>query len=393
MKTLKNIEKYEDKRVFIRTDYNVPMNDEGEITDDFRIRKTIPTLEYLLEKGSRIILGSHLGRPGGERIEKLSLEVVAARLAELFNAEITFFPEVKGMGVHQMVRDLKPGSILFLENLRFYPEEKKNSVSFAKELASLCDIYVNDAFGVSHRKHASVNALPRQIDRCAGGLLMQEELQHLKSLTSFNHGDGFCAIIGGSKVSGKIDVVRNLLDVVDVLLIGGAMAYTFIKAQGIEIGKSPVENDKIHIAKNILKGAKARNVKIVLPVDHVTAESADSEQIEVHENADFPADQYGFDIGPQTVQKFSEAISRAEHVFWNGPLGLFEKPQFEKGSISIAKVIADSDAEKVAGGGDSIALIKKAGVESQFNHISTGGGATLEFIKSGTLPAIEVLRS
>ncbi len=390
MKSLKEISVRE-KRVFLRTDFNVPM-ENGKITDTTRIEAALPTIKYLLERNVRLIIASHLGRPGGEKKPEYSMEPVAVKLSEYLDTKIIFFEDSIGMGVQQMVRDLKPGNILVLENLRFYKAEKKNEQFFARELAKLADVYVNDAFGVSHRKNASVYALPEMMEDKAAGFLIEKEVANLSKLFTFKHGDRFTAIIGGAKVSDKIGLLKSLLDNVDSMLIGGAMAYTFLAAKGIETGKSLVEKDKIAVAKEILRGAEARNVEIELPLDHIVASNIDSEETSVCGNSDFPENMMGFDIGEKTIEKYSRIIRNSKAIFWNGPMGVFEKEQFSKGSMEIANAVGNSEAYTVAGGGDSVAMIKKAGVTEKIDHISTGGGASLEFIQNKTLPCIELLK-
>jgi phosphoglycerate kinase len=390
MKSLKEISVRE-KRVFLRTDFNVPM-ENGKITDTTRIEAALPTIKYLLERNVRLIIASHLGRPNGEKNPDYSMEPVAVALTHYLDTKIIFFEDSIGMGVQQMVRDLKPGNILVLENLRFYKAEKKNEQFFARELAKLADVYVNDAFGVSHRKNASVFALPEMVEDKAAGFLIEKEVKNLSKLFTFKHGDKFTAIIGGAKVSDKIGLLKSLLDNVDSMLIGGAMAYTFLAAKGINVGKSLVEKDKISIAKDILKGAEARKVEIELPIDHIISTDIDSIDTELCDGINIPDKMMGFDIGPKTIEKYSRIIRNSKAIFWNGPMGVFEKEQFAKGSMEIAKSVALSEAYSVAGGGDSVAMIKKAGVSEKINHISTGGGASLEFIQNKTLPCIELLK-
>jgi len=368
------------------------MDNEGNITDSTRIEKALPTIRHALEHNARLIIASHLGRPDGEKISKYSMEPVAAKLAELLDRDIIFFEDCVGMGAQQMVRDLKPGQILVLENLRFYAEEEKNESSFAKELAKLCDVYINDAFGVSHRKHASVYALPELVSDKGMGFLMEVEVKELGKLLGMKRGDGFTAILGGAKVSDKIGIIRPLLDSADKLIIGGAMAYTFLAAKGIELGKSLVERDKIDIAKDILKSAEVRKVQVFLPVDHIASKEIDETDTKVCYNEFFPDDMMGFDIGPKTVENYIEAIKGSKHIFWNGPMGVFEKEIFAKGSIAIAHAVAESGAHTVAGGGDSVSLINMTGLENKFSHVSTGGGASLEFLKFGSLPGVDVLK-
>ncbi len=381
-----------EKRVLIRADFNVPMDANGQITNINRIERVIPTIKHALEHNARVIIASHLGRPNGEKNLKYTLEPVARKIAELMERDVIFFEDCVGMGAQQMVRDLKPGQILMLENLRFYQEELDNDSSFARGLAKLCDVYINDAFGVSHRINASVNALPKIVDTKGMGLLMEKEISELSKLLGFRHGDGFAAILGGAKVSDKIGLIRSLLDVADTILVGGAMAYTFLTAKGIDMGSSLVEHDKIAVAKDILKGAEARKVKFLLPVDHVAAESMDSVDTRYFTNDDFEDGFMGFDIGPETVELYSRALESAKYILWNGPMGVFEKPQFSKGSLDLAAAVAESGAHTVTGGGDSVSLMKNAGVTEKIDHISTGGGASLEFLKNHTLPGIEALK-
>jgi phosphoglycerate kinase len=381
-----------EKRVFIRTDYNIPLDNEGNITNINRIERTLPTIKHALEHNSRVILASHLGRPLGDRDPVYSLEPIATILAEVLERDVFFFEDCVGMGAQQMVRDLKPGQVLVLENLRFNPDEKKNSSVFARELTKMCDVYINDAFGVSHRKDASVNALPLMVDTKGMGLLMKKEIEELSKLIGLKRNDGFYSIIGGAKVLDKISIIRPMLDVVDRIMIGGAMAYTFLAAKGIKLGNSRIEEDKISIAREIIRGAEARGVDLLLPIDHVAADSIDSLETEIYTNENFPEDKMALDIGPQTVKMYVEKLEGCRYMFWNGPMGVFEKDQFAKGSIDLAKAVANLDAHTVAGGGDSVSLMKKAGVKDLFTHISTGGGASLEFLKNNTLPGIEVLK-
>jgi 3-phosphoglycerate kinase len=382
-----------EKRVFIRTDYNVPIDEEGNITNINRIERTLPTIKHALEHNARVIIASHLGRPkAGERDPMYSLEPIAAILAEVLEREVFFFEDCEGMGATQMVRDLKPGQVLVLENLRFNENEKKNSTSFARELAKLCDVYINDAFGVSHREDASVNALPKMVDTRGMGFLMKTELEELSKLIGLQRGDGFYSIIGGAKVLDKISIIRPMLEVVDRIMIGGAMAYTFLAAKGIRLGNSRIEEDKISIAKETIKGAHARGVDLLLPVDHIAADDINSTETEVYTNDNFPEDKMALDIGPETVKLYKEKLEGVKRLFWNGPMGVFEKEQFANGSIDLARAVVETDAYTIAGGGDSVSLMKKAGVKDRFTHISTGGGASLEFLKNNTLPGIEVLK-
>jgi len=391
IKSIKDIA-IREKRVFVRVDFNVPMDKQKNITDTTRIEAAIPTIRYALDHNAKVIVASHLGRPEGERKPEYSMEPVATKLAEIMNVDVVFFEDCIGMGAQQMVRELKPGQVLVLENLRFYPGEGDNDTAFAKELAKLCDVYINDAFGVSHRKNASVYALPLLMENKGMGFLMEKEITELGKLLNFKHGDGFIAILGGAKVSDKIGIIRSLLETADSLLIGGAMAYTFLATKGVKLGKSLVEVDKIPIAQEVLKGAEARKVKVFLPVDHVAAVSMETTDTKVFGNNDFPPDLMGFDIGPETVALYTEEVQKAKTIFWNGPLGVFEKEPFSHGSIALAKAVGDSSAHTVIGGGDSIAMMNEAGVANKIKHISTGGGASLEFLRDKTLPGVEALK-
>jgi phosphoglycerate kinase len=381
-----------EKRVFIRTDFNIPFDNDGKITDIERIERTLPTIKHALEHNSRVIIASHIGRPEIERDPAFSLEPVAAMLAELLDHDVFFFEDCVGMGAQQMVRDLKPGHILVLENLRYNEDERKNSSSFARELAKMCDVYINDAFGVSHRKETSVNALPQIIDTKGMGFLMKKEIDEISKFSGLKRGDGFYFIAGGSKTSEKLSTVRHMLEIADRILIGGSMAHTFLAAKGIRLGYSKVEEDKIGNAKEIIKGAEARGVELILPVDHIAAETVNSTETATYGNGDFPEGLSAFDIGPETLALFKEKLKGCKHLLWNGPVGVFEKKQFAKGSIDLAKAIAKLKAHIVAGGGDSAMLIKKAGVSEKFSYISTGGGAGLDLLKNGTLPGLDVLK-
>ncbi len=395
--------KLEGKKVFIRVDFNVPMDKNGEITDETRIEAAIPTIAYALEKGARVILASHMGRPDGKRVESMSLEPVAARLAKLIDTntllqdvEVIFPEDCIGEHVKELVNDLKPHKqILLLENLRFHAEEEAGDDDFARQLAGLADIYINDAFGAAHRKHASVYKIAKFFDRNhkAAGLLMKAEIQGLSILDQPER--PFVAIMGGAKVSDKITVLETLLERVDEVLIGGAMAYTFLKAQGIETGSSLVEDDFVDKAKKILFKAKSRDVRFHLPVDHVVAPRFDAsdDEIEVTFDVGIPSDMMALDIGRKTIGAYHDVIDRAKTIFWNGPMGVFERDAFARGTMAIAQAVAESDAVTVVGGGDSVAAIHKAGVADKITHVSTGGGASLEFLEGRPLPGIEALRA
>ncbi len=373
------------KRVFIRVDFNVPLAPGGqEITSDKRIRASLPTIQYALEQGAKLVLASHLGRPKGKPNAEMSLRPVAARLGELLKKPVTMAPDCIGAEVDKL-KSANEG-ILLLENLRFHAEEEKNDAAFAKELAQGVDIYVNDAFGTAHRAHASTVGMIQFVPKAAAGLLMEKELEYLTKVTS-NPPHPCVGILGGAKVSDKIEVIENLLKFVDRLLIGGAMAYTFMRAQGKETGKSLVEVDKVDLAKEIL--AKAGG-KLLLPVDHVVAaelkEGAPSEVVTA-----IPADKLGVDIGVQTRALFSNEIAKAKSVIWNGPMGVFEKKPFDAGTVALATAVAASGALSVVGGGDSEKAIKSAGVADKISHISTGGGASLEFLSGIELPGVAAL--
>jgi phosphoglycerate kinase len=377
------------KRVFMRVDFNVPLED-GKITDDARIRASLESIKYVVEKGGRLILASHLGRPKGKPDPKYSLKPIAGHLAQLLGKPVQFAPDCVGPEVQKMVAALKDGDVLHLENLRFHPEEEKNDMGFAKELASLCDIYVNDAFGTAHRAHASTAGIARSVRVAAAGFLMQKEIQALHHVLA-NAEKPYVAIVGGAKISDKIELIDSFIKIADSILIGGAMAYTFLRARGVATGKSLVESDKIELAKELLTKGEQRRVLIELPVDHVVTPSLDSPEAQVTPVTQTPSDRMGVDIGPETIKRYSEIVRRAKTIVWNGPMGVFENPRFAEGTFAIARAVADSDAFSVVGGGDSASAISKAGVESKITHISTGGGASLEFLSGHKLPGLEVL--
>ena len=386
------------KRVLIRVDFNVPLKD-GVITDDTRIRETLPTIEYALRHKAKVILCSHLGRPKGKPVESMSLRPLVARLRLLLDhvlsssENVAFSPDCVGEIATEMATNLESGQPLLLENLRFHAEEEANDPAFAKKLASLCDIYVNDAFGSAHRAHASTEGITHFVKQSAAGLLMEKELTYLgKALTEPDK--PFVAIIGGAKVSDKIQVIDNLLDKADAIIIGGGMAYTFLNAQGQTTGKSLVETDKIDIAKAALEKAKAKGVRFLLPVDHILADkfASDAKTKAFSGNGPFPADLMALDIGPKSIALFEDEIAEARTVIWNGPMGVFEMPAFAHGTNAVAHAVArNHDATTIVGGGDSVAAIQQSGVADKITHISTGGGASLEFLEGKTLPGVAAL--
>ena len=374
-----------DKRVFIRVDFNVPLAQGGqEITSDKRIKASIPTIQYAVDHGAAVILASHLGRPKGQVNAEMSLKPIAAKLSELIKKPVNMAPECVGPQVEAMLP--QAGEILLLENLRFHAGEEANDPGFSKQLASLCDLYVNDAFGTAHRAHASTVGMIQFLPEAAAGLLMEQELKYLTMVTEDPKRPAV-AILGGAKVSDKIEVIENLIKVVDKLMIGGAMAYTFLKARGESIGKSLVENDKLDLAKDLMRDHKD---KLMLPVDHVVAAEIKA-GAENEVTSTVPDGKMGLDIGPKTVELFAAEIAKANTIIWNGPMGVFEVPPFDKGTVALAKAVADSHAISVVGGGDSEKAIKSAGVSDKISHISTGGGASLEFLAGDLLPGVAAL--
>ncbi|MDI1484594.1 phosphoglycerate kinase [Polyangium sp. y55x31] len=383
------------KRVFIRVDFNVPLDKKtGAITDDARIRESIPTIKLAVDAGAKVILASHLGRPKPGKHEGCSLEPAGARLAELTGYEVHLTDDCVGDGPKKVTHDLRAGQVCLLENLRFHEEEEKDDENFARQLAELCDIYVDDAFGAAHRAHASVHALPRMIRDRGAGLLMLKELRSLARLLDRPE-KPYVAVLGGAKVSDKIAVVESLLNVVDTLCIGGAMANTFLAAQGKKVASSKIEDDKLPLARTILQKARDRGASVLLPVDVVVAKSLDAESGTAVSVDAIPDGTMALDIGPKTVELFGNAIQRAKTVFWNGPMGLFESKPFSNGTFEIARIMSRAEGFTVVGGGDSAAAVRAAGEEiaKGMDHISTGGGAALELIEGRKLPGVEALRS
>ena len=384
---------FEGKRVFVRVDFNVPIRD-GKISEDYRIRRAIPTIDYLIERKAKVIIGTHLGRPKGISIPDLSLKPIQTRLSELLGKSVIFTGDVIGSEVKKAIDSLNDGEVMLLENLRFHKEETENDTDFAKELAQGCDIYVNDAFGTAHRAHASTEGVTHYIDDCVAGYLIEKEIKYLDGAIN-NPTRPLIAILGGAKISGKIDVIKNLFDKVDALIIGGGMVYTFYKAKGWEIGTSLLEEDKIELAGELLAEAEKKNVALHLPVDNVIADAFDNDaKRETVAAGKIPENWMGLDIGPETIKNFSVEVEKAKTVVWNGPMGAFEMPNFAVGTRKIAEALAESTkngAVSIVGGGDSAAAISIFGLDDQISHISTGGGASLEFLEGKKLPGIEAL--
>jgi len=385
---------FKDKRVLVRVDFNVPLDENLRVTDDIRIVSSLPTIKKIISDGGKAILMSHLGRPKGKVNPKYSLKPAAEKLSELLSKNVILVPDCIGEDVKKIVNDMKTGDVVLLENLRFHEEEEKNDQGFAKQLSELGDVYINDAFGSAHRAHASTEGVTKYIDKCAAGYLMQKELEYLGGAVS-SPKKPYCAILGGAKISGKIDVINNLLDKVDTMLIGGGMAFTFFKAQGKEIGKSLLEEEKLELAKELLDKVKGMNVKFLLPVDVIVADEFKNESPSETVSIDNVASgKMGLDIGPETVKLFSDEIMKSKTIVWNGPMGVFEMPNFAKGTFEIAKALAEATsngAVTVVGGGDSSAAISKAGLNDKVSHVSTGGGASLEFLEGKTLPGVAAL--
>ena len=399
LKGIKTIEDFElkEKRVFIRVDFNVPMEERGGvqvITDDNRIRAALPTIRFAMEQGAKIVLASHLGRPESPDDKQFSLEPVATRLGELLKAEVMLIEDVTSDAPKGLLPGLRPNQLIMLENLRFEKGETKNSREFALVMASYTDIYINDAFGASHRAHASIEALPQAVDKKGIGFLIKKEIEMLDILL-FEPKLPYMTILGGSKVSDKIPVIENMIDKVDQFFIGGAMAYTFLAANNVAVGNSRVEKDKVSFAREMIKRIEARGKKILLPIDHVIANDflAPSE-IKTTSDAGIPAGFMGLDIGPKTRELYRKELQRAKTVFWNGPMGVFERPEFAKGSFGIAETLSQlTESMTIVGGGDSALAAEMSGYAGQMTHISTGGGASLEYLQGDKLPGLEVLRN
>ena len=378
------------KRVIVRVDFNVPLDKSQNITDDSRIKGALPTIQYLIDNNAKVILMSHLGRPDGKVKEELRLTPVAKRLGKLLGRKVTKLDDCIGEDVEKAVAAMKPKDVILLENLRFHAEEEENDPAFAKKLASLADVFVNDAFGTCHRAHASTEGITKYLPSVSG-FLVDKEIEYFEKATR-NPAKPYVAILGGAKVSDKIGVIANLMDKVDAILIGGAMAYTFLKSEGINIGKSKLEADKVDLAKDILTNAEAKHVRILLPVDHVVADKVDANaKVEIVNSKEIPEDKIGLDIGPKTVAEFEKVLKTAKTVVWNGPVGFFEIKPFSKGTEELAKFLTRTKATTIIGGGDTAAAIYELGLENKMSHISTGGGASLEYLEGKTLPGIAAL--
>lgn len=392
IRSIENFE-LEDKRLFLRLDLNVPMDGDGKITDDTRIRAALPTIRYAIDKGAKIVLSSHLGRPKGVD-KKYSLEAVADYLSGVLEKEIILVEEPRGHAARALLAGLKPSQIIMLENLRFDEGEEKNDRDFAQALANNIDIYINDAFGASHRAHASIVAMPELMEKKGIGFLVRKEIEMLDTIRHTPESP-FLTILGGAKVSDKIDVIEVLMEKVDTMIVGGAMAYTFLAGEKIQTGKSLVEKDKIKFAQELMSRAKVRNKRILLPVDHrIVRDLKDPSTLQVTESAAIPDDWMGVDIGPKTAELFRKEIARAKTIFWNGPMGIFETKEFSEGTFAVARAISENPtATSVVGGGDSAAAAEASGLAEKFSHISTGGGASLEFLQGEKLPGVEALRA
>ena len=378
------------KRVLVRVDFNVPQDERGQVTDDTRILLALPTIRFVMERGGKAILASHLGRPKGKN-PKFSLAPVAEKLSQMLGLKVVLASDCVGEDVEKQVKAMNEGDVILLENLRFHSDEEKNGEGFSKALASLCEVYVNDAFGAAHRAHASTEGMTRFVKTVAAGFLMMKEIESLEKVLG-NPQKPYVAILGGAKISDKIGVIQNLLEKVDTLLIGGGMAYTFLRAAGFQVGKSLVEEDHVGFAADLMNKAKGK-VRLALPEDHVAAERMDVQaRRQIVKNGAIPPDWMCLDIGPDTVQVFSAQIQGAKTIFWNGPMGVFEMEPFSHGTFAIARSVAQSSAFSIVGGGDSVAAVNQAGVAEKISHLSSGGGASLEFLEGRKLPGIEALR-
>jgi len=391
--TIDNVD-LKDKRVLVRVDFNVPLDKNQNITNHIRIRASLPTIKKIINDGGKTILMSHLGRPKGERKPEFSLKPAAVSLGKMLGKDVLFADDCIGESVSNKVNSMKQGDVLLLENVRFHKGETQNDPEFAKQLAQYGDVYINDAFGSAHRAHASTEGVTKFISTCAAGYLMEKELDYLGSALAHPERP-YCAILGGAKISGKIDVINNLMDKVDTLIVGGGMSFTFLKAQGKEIGKSLLEEEKLEMAKDILEKIKISNAKLLLPVDFVVAEEFSNDSpFETVSVENIPTSKMGLDIGPETIKLFSSELLKSKTIVWNGPMGVFEMDNFAKGTIAIANSLAkatESGAITVVGGGDSAAAISKAGLEDKVSHVSTGGGASLEFLEGKILPGVAAL--
>ena len=389
-RTIRDLE-LDGRRLFVRVDFNVPLRD-GAIGDDTRIRAALPTLRHAIERGATLLVGSHLGRPGGTANPDLTLRPVAARLSELLGRPVVFAPDAIGEPVTAALAEAGPGGVVLLENLRFHAGEEANDPAFAAALAAPCDAYVDDAFGAAHRAHASTVGVASHVAEAAAGLLMTEELEHLGALLA-SPPRPFVGLLGGAKVSGKLEVIENLLPRLDALLVGGAMAYTFLKARGRPVGRSLVEDALVGTVRGIEQAAVAHGVRLELPGDHVVADRLDAGAAHATIGVDDPAigDRLGVDVGPETVGRYREAVAAARTVLWNGPMGVFEIPPFDEGTLAVARAVAASPATSIVGGGDSVAAVHRAGVAGCITHVSTGGGASLEFLGGRTLPGVDAL--
>ncbi|SMO51584.1 phosphoglycerate kinase [Saccharicrinis carchari] len=386
-----NTYNFSGKKAIIRVDFNVPLNDKFEITDDTRIRAALPTIQKVLKDGGAAIVMSHLGRPKDTYDEKFSLKHVVNHLSELLGVDVKMAPDSIGAEVKEMAAGLKAGEVLLLENLRFHAEEKKGDEGFAKQLAELAEVYVNDAFGTAHRAHASTAVIAEYVDVKMAGFLLEKEIKFLGD-TVANPERPFVAIVGGAKVSGKLEVLKSLIEKVDTILIGGGMAYTFLKAQGHAIGGSLVEDDLVDTAKQILKDAKSKGVKFMLPLDNLAADKFDNEADIQVVGIEIPEGRMALDVGPKTVEAYAAEIATAKTVIWNGPMGCFEMPNFAKGTFGVCEAVAQSDAISIIGGGDSVAAVNQSGLADKMSHISTGGGASLEFLEGKELPGVKAIR-